>query len=232
MNNNVYFQYIDIGEVKKMSDDTTSRNERDSLVALYIKSHGSRDPRIIKAMQEVPRHLFVPEGLRHLAYEDSPLPIGFKQTISQPSLVAFMTDALHIPPEGKVLEIGTGSGYQAALLSRLCKEVFTLEVVKPLADNAVRIFNELGYANIRVRVQDGYGGWPEEAPFDAILLTAAPDHVPAPLLDQLKVGGTLVMPRGPLLHQDLIRITKTPQGFREENLMPVSFVPMTGKAQE
>jgi protein-L-isoaspartate(D-aspartate) O-methyltransferase len=204
---------------------------RREMVAHQIEARAVRDARVLAAMRRVPRHRFVPADLREQSYEDHPLPIGHGQTISQPYIVAFMSEALGLKGGEKVLEIGTGSGYQAAVLAELCKDVYTIEIVKPLAESAQAVIKELGYKNVSVRAGDGYRGWPEQAPFDAIMLTAAPEHVPKPLLDQLKVGGRLVLPLGSY-DQDLVRLTKTAEGVKREVLLPVRFVPMTGEALE
>ena len=187
------------------------------------------DPRILRAIGEVPRHRFVPRSQRFFAYEDEALPIGEDQTISQPSLVALMTHLLRPKKNDVMLEVGTGSGYQAALLSRLVRHVYTIEIVKPLARQAARRLPGLGYANVTVRHGDGYAGWPEHAPFDGIIVTAGAPHVPQPLLDQLKPGGRMVIPVGPAhWTQQLKLITKDSRGrVREEVIIPVSFVPLT-----
>jgi len=201
------------------------------MVREQIEARGVRDPRVLAAMRKVPRHLFVPPKFQPLAYTDSPLPIGYDQTISQPYIVAFMTEALQLKPEDRVLEIGTGSGYQAAVLAEPTREVYSIEIVEPLAKEAAERLLSLGYRNIHVRAGDGYRGWPEAAPFDAIIVTAAPTHVPAPLLDQLREGGRLVLPLGRGI-QDLVRIQKTSHGLKRETLLPVLFVPMVGEAQK
>jgi protein-L-isoaspartate(D-aspartate) O-methyltransferase len=206
--------------------------DRAGMVRRQIAARGVRDPRVLKAMEKVPRHLFVPAVRQAEAYEDYPLPIGGGQTISQPYIVAAMTEALRLKPGSRVLEIGTGSGYQAAILGELAREVYSIEIVPALGQRAAKLLAQLGYRNIQVHVGDGYRGWPERAPFDAILLTAAPVQLPEPLLRQLKMGGTLVAPVGPTDDQRLIRVTKTVTGFSREHLMDVRFVPMTGKAQE
>jgi protein-L-isoaspartate(D-aspartate) O-methyltransferase len=189
-----------------------------------------RDPRILAALGKVPRERFVPEAQRARAYEDSALPIGLDQTISQPFVVAFMSEALRLEGGEKVLEVGTGSGYQAAVLAELAREVYSIEILEPLARRAEAVLTELGYDSVHVRVGDGYRGWPEEAPFDAIIVTAAPDHVPQPLVDQLAVGGRMVLPVGGA-DQELRLIERTPAGVTERRLLPVRFVPMTGEAQ-
>ena len=187
-----------------------------------------RDPRVLEAMRKVPRHKFVPERLRGLAYGDTPLSIGHGQTISQPYIVAFMTEKLEPAPTDRVLEIGTGSGYQAAVLAELVKEVYTIEIVEPLANQAREVLENLGYKNVHVRVGDGYRGWPEKAPFDAIIVTCAPDAIPKPLVEQLKDGGRMIIPvgrRGRL--QDLVLLEKREGRIRQRKVLPVQFVPMT-----
>jgi protein-L-isoaspartate(D-aspartate) O-methyltransferase len=193
-----------------------------------LKGRGIDSDRVLEAMRRVPRHRFVPEPLRDQAYEDHPVPIGEGQTISQPYIVAYMTEALKLKPKDKVLEVGTGSGYQAAVLAELVKEVYTIEIVAKLARQARKVLEELGYENIDFRIGDGYQGWPDKAPFDGIMVTAAPEHIPQPLLDQLEVGGRLVMP----VKNRLLRVTRTKEGYEKERLLWVRFVPMTGKAQE
>ena len=203
---------------------------REEMAAVQIESRGVKDPGVLKAMREVPRHEFVPEKYREDAYKDHPLPIGYGQTISQPYIVAYMSQALELKPGDKVLEIGTGSGYQAAVLSRLAGKVFSVEIVCVLECEARKTLDRLGYSSVRTRCADGYKGWPEEAPFDAIMVTAAPERVPQPLLDQLKPGGRLVMPVGTRFTQELILIRKTDKGLLKESLLSVIFVPMTGEA--
>lgn len=207
------------------------RDERESMVRDQIEAQGVRDPRVLAAIRKVPRDNFVPSDVRTMAYADTPLPIGFGQTISQPYVVAFMSEALELKPEDRVLEIGTGSGYQAAVLSLLAREVYSIEIVQSLAQQAEERLKNLGYANVHIRAGDGYRGWPEAAPFDAIIVTAAPDHIPQALVDQLREGGRLVLPLG-RYEQDLIRIRRTPKGTTRESLLPVRFVPMTGEAEK
>jgi protein-L-isoaspartate(D-aspartate) O-methyltransferase len=192
---------------------------------------GITNARVLAAMGRVPRHEFVPPELRFRAYEDRALPIGYDQTISQPFVVAFMTERLNPQPADRVLGIGTGSGYQAAVLAGLVHEVFTIEIVEPLAQRAATGLKRLGYTNILVRAGDGYQGWPEAAPFDAIIVTCAPEQVPQPLVEQLKDGGRMIIPVGPLGYQELVLLRK--QGGRLERtaVLPVRFVPMTGKAE-
>ena len=201
------------------------------MVQSQIVRRGVKDPLTVAAMKAVPRHRFVPESLRGQAYADHPLPIGLDQTISQPYIVAYMTEALALEGGEKVLEIGTGSGYQAAVLAEIADSVFSIEILKPLSDRASKQLSALGYKNVYVRCGDGYQGWPDHAPFDAIIVTAAPDHIPRPLKDQLKIGGRLIIPVG-ARYQELLRITRTEKGFEEKRLLPVRFVPMTGEAQE
>jgi len=205
--------------------DTNREAERNRMVDRYIVPHGITDLAVIAAMRQVPRHRFVPEQYSQLAYFDGPLPIGYSQTISQPSLVAEMTEQLKLKRTDKVLEIGAGSGYQAAILGELVNDVFTVEIVEPLARRAERTLAELGYKNIQVRVADGYLGWPEEAPFDAIIVTAAPDHVPQPLLDQLAVGGRLIIPVGTDF-QTLELHRRTETGYERKTVTLVRFVPL------
>ena len=211
--------------------DSTWQFERNQMVDQQIIGRGIQNLEVITAMRMVPRHRFVAEGDSDQAYEDYPLPIGYGQTISQPYIVAFMTEALKLHPHDKVLEVGTGSGYQAAVLAEIVSEVFTIEVVESLAKRAEETLNQLGYQNIQVRAGDGYQGWPEHAPFDAIILTAAADHIPQPLLDQLAIGGRLILPVGKFL-QELVLIHRTKEGYKQIRLLPVAFVPMTGEAQE
>jgi len=205
--------------------DSDREAERNRMVDQSIVPQGITDPAVIAAMRQVPRHRFVPERYSLFAYIDGPLSIGYSQTISQPSLVAKMTDQLKLKKTDKVLEIGTGSGYQAAILGELVDKVFTVEIVEPLARRAKQTLAELGYTNIQVRVADGYLGWPEEAPFDAIIVTAAPDHVPQPLLDQLAVGGRLIIPVGTDF-QTLERYRRTETGYERKTITLVRFVPL------
>lgn len=205
--------------------------ERRRMVAEQVRARGVTVPKVLAAMETVPRHLFVPDGERQRAYTDSPLPIGAGQTISQPYIVALMTSLLDIEPGDRILEVGTGSGYQAAVLSRLARQVYSVEILEHLAGRARRTLEVLGYNNVHVRVGDGYKGWPEEAPFDGIIVTAAPPRIPEPLLRQLKVGGKMVIPVGEG-YQDLEVLTKRPDGgFDRTKVLPVRFVPMTGQAQ-
>ena len=202
--------------------------ERSAMVEQQILNRDIKAPMVVQAMRKVPRHRFVPASVRHLAYADHPLPIGSEQTISQPYIVAYMTEAAGISPTDKVLEIGTGSGYQAAVLGEIAREVFTIEIIPELAEGARSILAELGYGNVHVKAGNGYLGWPEHAPFDAILVTAAPEEVPQALVDQLAVGGKMVVPVG-ATNQDMMIIERTQRGVVERKTIPVRFVPMTGK---
>jgi protein-L-isoaspartate(D-aspartate) O-methyltransferase len=200
--------------------------QRERMVAEQLAGRDIRDPRVLSAMRKVPRHQFVPAPMRDRAYQDSPLPIGNDQTISQPYIVAYMTQALELKPSHKVLEIGTGSGYQAAVLGELAAEVYTIEIVGELATRATKALADAGYRNIHVRHGDGYAGWPEHAPFDAIMVTAAPDHVPEPLIRQLAAGGRMIIPVGTRF-QELRLIQKTETGLVERTTIAVRFVPLT-----
>lgn len=205
--------------------------EREQMVSRQIESRGVSDSLVLAAMRRVPRHLFVPAELRHHAYDDGPLAIGLEQTISQPYIVALMTELLRPDSSEKVLEIGTGSGYQAAILAEIVDTVYTIEILCPLQERADSMLKSLGYKNIVTRCADGYDGWPEAAPFDGIIVTAAPSKVPVPLLDQLKDGGKLVIPVGDAF-QYLEVYTRIKDKFKKETNIPVRFVPMTGKAEE
>lgn len=198
------------------------------MVDAQIAGRDIKDPRVLAAMRRVPRHEFVPEPQRRHAYEDSPLPIGHDQTISQPYIVAYMSEALELDPSHRVLEIGTGSGYQAAILGELAKEVFTIEIVAPLADRARQTLRALGYTNVQVRTGNGYLGWPEQAPFDRVMVTAAPDAIPPALIEQLAAGGLMAIPVG-VGNQELRILRRTEKGMEILRTLPVRFVPMTGK---
>ncbi len=207
--------------------------ERRRLVQTGITGQGITDTDVIEAMQNVPRHRFVPEAHQRNAYQNNPLPIGHGQTISQPYIVALMAELLEIKPGDKVLEIGTGSGYHAAVLSELTPHIYSIEIVEPLGRQATELYRELGYNTIRTQTGDGYHGWEEHAPFDKIIVTAAAGHVPPPLIEQLKPGGIITIPVGsPYQTQILMRVHKTEEGgIRTERVLPVRFVPMTGAAQ-
>ncbi len=204
---------------------------RDEMVTNQIAARGVRDPNVLAALRTVPRHLFVPEDLRADAYADHPLPIGEGQTISQPYIVGLMTELLEVKPGDRVLEIGTGSGYQAAVLAAMGCQVYTIEIRDTLAREAEQRLQSLGVKNVHVRTGDGYAGWPEAAPFAGIIVTAAPERIPQPLLDQLKLGGRMVIPVG-AFYQQLKVITRRGQDdFPERDVIPVRFVPMTGEAE-
>lgn len=197
----------------------------------HLRARGIRDPRVLAAMNQVPRHLFVPEAQRPAAYSDSPLPIGNGQTISQPYIVAFMTESLQVEPEHRVLEIGTGSGYQTAVLSLLAREVYSIEIIPPLAHQSETVLRDLGYRNVHLCIGNGYRGWPEHAPFDRVIVTAAPDEVPRLLVGQLMVGGSMVIPVGSA-DQELQVLERTDMGTELHRTLPVRFVPMTGRPTE
>lgn len=204
---------------------------RHSMVEQQLRRRDITDLRVLAAMEKVPRHLFVPSDMQSLAYADRALPIEFGQTISQPYIVALMTQWANVGPKSKVLEIGTGSGYQAAVLAEIGSSVYSIEIVEPLALTAQRRLSELGYSQVSIRCGDGYLGWPEEAPFDAILVTAAPDHVPQPLIDQLAVGGRLVIPVGRNVQQLTVFEKAADGSVQRFEVASVLFVPMTGRAE-
>lgn len=199
--------------------------ERAMMVQEQLRSRDIRDPAVLDAMTRVPRHRFVPSEYERMAYADHPLPIGFNQTISQPYIVGYMTEAARVSAGDKVLEVGTGSGYQAAILAELAREVYTIEIIPELADGARTVLRDLGYTNVEVRTGDGYAGWKEQAPFDAIVVTAAPDHVPQALIDQLAVNGRMIIPVGKG-EQQMRVISRTAAGVTEEITLPVRFVPL------
>jgi len=201
--------------------------ERQRMVQQQLMVRGITDERVLAAMVKVPREEFVPQDSRAASYEDGPLPIGYEQTISQPYIVAFMTEQLRPKPSDRVLEIGSGSGYQAAILAELVADVYTIEIVEPLAKSAEGTLQRLGYKNVHVRVGDGYKGWLEHAPFDAIIVTCAPEKVPQPLVDQLKDGGRMIIPVGERFAQQLYLLEKQNGRLRESAVLPVRFVPMT-----
>ena len=210
---------------KQVQEKDEYISERIKMVEGQIIKRGIKDNKVIAAMIKVKRHLFVPFYMRPFAYMDRPLPIGYGQTISQPFIVAFMTEAVRLQKNDKVLEIGTGSGYQAAILAELVDEVFSIEIIKVLAERADKTLKDQGYENITVIYGDGYLGLEDQAPFDAIIVTAAPDEIPQKLIEQLKIGGRMVIPVG-TSYQELLLITKTESGTEKKNLLPVSFVPM------
>ena len=212
-------------------------DERERMVRDNIEFYAYnpvKDQKVLAAMRRVPRHRFVPAEYQDMAYQNSPLPIGHKQTISQPVIVAHMTELLDIQPDDRILEIGTGSGYQAAILGELCEHVFSMEIVEPLGRQALKLLDELGYNQVQVRIGNGYLGWPEEAPFDKIIVTCAPDQIPQPLMDQLAPGGRMVIPVGGQFQtQYMVEVSKNQKGkISKKEHYPVRFVPMTGKTKQ
>jgi len=205
-------------------------DERERMVRTQLRARDIDDPRVLAAMRSVPRHEFVPPELAFAAYEDGPLPIGHEVTISQPYIVALMTQLAGVGPGERVLDVGTGSGYQAAVLAAMGAEVYGIEIIEPLATAAAERLARLGYA-ATIRAGDGWAGWPEHAPFDAIVLAAAPADVPAALTEQLAVGGRLVLPVGDRRRQELVVVTRTERGLERRSVLPVAFVPMTGQAR-
>jgi protein-L-isoaspartate(D-aspartate) O-methyltransferase len=224
----VFTQCTDGEKLSESNSRGDFKAMREKMVETQIKGRGVKDPRVLSALRKVERDRFVPEEYLNSAYSDQPLPIGEGQTISQPYIVALMTELLDLKGDEKVLEIGTGSGYQAAILAELAKEVYTIEIVESLASMANKRLLALGYKNIKVKVGDGYLGWPEAAPFDAIIVTAAPDHIPKPLIEQLKEGGRMVVPVG-TYSQELKKIVKRSGKIGTTDVIPVVFVPMTGE---
>jgi protein-L-isoaspartate(D-aspartate) O-methyltransferase len=221
----------DAAEAQKAGAKTDEyETERRQMVERQIRARDIGDKAVLEAMRKVPRHRFVPTQLAHRAYEDNPLSIGHEQTISQPYIVAYMTEAAEVSKDDKVLEIGTGSGYQAAVLGELAREVYTIEIIPELAERARQTLDEMGYKNVHVKAGNGYLGWPEHAPFDAIVVTAAPDEIPQALVEQLAVGGKMVVPVG-AGNQDMMIVTKTKDGVIQKKTIPVRFVPMTGKPE-
>ncbi|MFN3966473.1 MAG: protein-L-isoaspartate(D-aspartate) O-methyltransferase [Endomicrobiia bacterium] len=204
---------------------------RREMVEKQIKARGVKNNRVIEALLKVERHKFVPEKYKNYSYEDYPLPIGYSQTISQPYIVAFMTELIEPSSHDKVLEIGTGSGYQAAILAELCKEVYTIEIIPELGRQAEKLLKELGYKNIKVKIGDGFYGWEEYSPFDGIIVTCAPEYIPEPLIQQLKEGGRMVIPVGDYF-QELILVRKIKGKIEKKKIIPVRFVPMRGKIQK
>ncbi|MDD8031094.1 MAG: protein-L-isoaspartate(D-aspartate) O-methyltransferase [Acidobacteriota bacterium] len=208
-----------------MSHASAYDEERKDMVEYQIRRRGIKDNKVLEAMGKVARHLFVPEEMKDLAYQDEPLPIGKGQTISQPYIVAFMTEALKLSGNEKVLEIGTGSGYQTAILAEIAREVYTVELIPELSRRAQSVLNELGYTNIHYLIGDGSRGWPEESPYEAILVSAAPATIPEPLVEQLKVGGRMIIPVGTDF-QELVLVTRKKEGWDEDRLIGVRFVPL------
>ncbi len=214
-----------------MSQDPLAAT-RARMVTTQIEKRGVKSDKVLEAMRKVPRHLFVPKKVRGSAYDDTPLSIGFGQTISQPYIVGLMTECLDLQGGEKILEVGTGSGYQAAVLAEIADSVFTVEIIAQLASRAENLLHEMNYNNIYVRHGDGYEGWPEQAPFDGIIVTAAPGHIPQPLVDQLKIGGRMIIPVGEWYQELILLRKKSPKKVSKEAVIPVRFVPMTGKAQK
>lgn len=198
----------------------------------HLIGKNSLDARVMAAMKQVPRHEFLPPDLRYLAYDNGPAPIGSGQTISQPYIVALMSDLLDTKPTDTILEIGTGSGYQAAVLAQLVRKVYSIEILEPLATRATADLKRLGCTNVVIRCGDGYQGWPDQAPFDSIIVTCAPEHIPQPLMDQLKEGGRMLIPVGPPLDQTLYVLEKHHGQIQQHAVLPVRFVPMTGQHPE
>lgn len=221
--------FVLAGDVPAGAEDLWAAQRR--AMVERLRQRGITQPEVLASMEKVPRHLFVPESLRSQAYADEVLSLGSGRTIYEPHVVALMTSLLDLQKGDKVLEVGTGSGYHAAVLARLAREVYSVEIVPPVASQARQRLQALGYHNIEIRVGDGYQGWAEKAPFDAILLAVAPPHIPKPLIDQLRVGGRMVVPVGGLL-QDLLVITKTEDGLEKRTVIPVKLAPMTGKVRD
>lgn len=223
----IFFAIFGIFVVNMPTMSQSQEKQRQNMVEEQIRARNVRSKVVLDAMKMVPRHLFVPTNMQSMAYEDRPLPIGLNQTISQPYIVAFMTEQINPKPGMKVLEIGTGSGYQAAILAQIGCNVYTIELLEELSTRAEKTLKELEFNNVKVRCGDGYLGWPEEAPFDAIIVTAAPEYIPQKLVDQLKEGGVMVLPVGPVNSVQFLKlVTKKNGKISEENLLSVRFVPM------
>jgi protein-L-isoaspartate(D-aspartate) O-methyltransferase len=229
----LFFMFFSCGQKQSKNIESEEMYEkmRLTMVRDQIERRGIKDKKVLEALRKVPRHKFVPKHLQKYAYADEPLPIGEDQTISQPYIVAFMTEQLQLKSNQKVLEIGTGSGYQAAILGEIADSVFTIEIVDVLARRAKKTLESLGYKNIFVKSGDGYKGWPEHAPFDAIIITAAPTKIPQPLENQLKTGGRMILPLGDY-SQELVLLEKNQEGITRRSLLPVRFVPMTGEIEK
>lgn len=213
------------------ADAADFEKQREKMVEQQIEARGVKDPATLKAMRTVPRHEFVPRHLREDAYGDHPLPIGHGQTISQPYIVAFMTEAIAPKPGEKILEVGSGSGYQTAVLAQMGAEVYTIEILEPLAETAKQTLARLGYKNAHVKHGDGYAGWSEHAPFDAIVVTCAPDQIPPALVAQLRDGGRMIIPVGGGMEQELVLLSKHGNLIEKHSVLPVRFVPMTGEVE-
>ncbi|UCH15566.1 MAG: protein-L-isoaspartate(D-aspartate) O-methyltransferase [Bacteroidales bacterium] len=220
------FVILILGCVRSQPQVDRFKELRENMVATQIEARGITNREVIEAMRNVERHLFVPETHIQHAYGDHPLPIGYGQTISQPYIVAFMTEILKLDKSSKVLEVGTGSGYQAAILAEICDSVYTIEIVEELGMRSSLLFKNLGYSNIKVKIGDGYEGWDEYSPFDAIIVTCAPTHVPEPLKNQLKEGGRMIIPVGERYVQELVLLTRKKGSLKQTSVLPVRFVPM------
>jgi protein-L-isoaspartate(D-aspartate) O-methyltransferase len=223
----VWFAILESG--KAMDSENLYTFKRLKMIKDQIEARGIKDKRLLDALASVPRHLFVPDTMKEYAYEDGPLPIGEQQTISQPFIVAYMIEAATINPGDRVLEIGTGSGYNSAVLSKLANEVYTIELIEELSKSAFMALKHWGCKNVFGKVGDGYEGWKEKSPFDVIIVTAAAEHIPSPLIDQLKPGGRLIIPVGRANAQEIVRVKKLQAGVTQETLLPVSFVPFKRK---
>lgn len=226
-----WFAILCVLPARAQGDDDSFAAARHRMVRDQLAARDIADSLVLQVMGEIPRHEFVPNSLEEMAYQDRPLPIGEGQTISQPYIVAFMTQSLGLTEGDRVLEIGTGSGYQAAVLARLVERVYTIEIIPSLGDSARQLLQRQGFDNVTVRIGDGYLGWPSQAPFDAIMVTAAPDHVPPALVQQLAEGGRMVLPVGDR-YQELLLLTRRGNEVGTVSLLPVRFVPMTGQAQQ
>jgi protein-L-isoaspartate(D-aspartate) O-methyltransferase len=223
----LFHVFVTAGNTQSTTEaDFTLARKRMVEEQLTAAGRGIKNPRVLDAMANVPRHEFIPEPIRKFAYLDEPVPIGYGQTISQPFIVAYMTEQLDPKATDRVLEIGTGSGYQAAVLSRLVAEVYTIEIIEPLAKRAEADLKRLGYTNVEVLTGDGYKGWPARAPFDAIIVTCAPEQIPQPLVDQLRDGGHMIIPVGPAGSQELYLLKKSGTKIEQQAVLPVRFVPM------
>jgi protein-L-isoaspartate(D-aspartate) O-methyltransferase len=231
--NGIYSEELLLAQTEQTAVDKWS-GAREKMVETQISARGITDEKVLYAMRKVPRHEFIPPQYRKIydPYGDHPVPIGYNQTISQPYVVALMTQLLSLKEDDKVLEIGTGSGYQAAILAEIVKEVYTIEIIPELARRAQKTLSRLGYNNVKVKIGDGYYGWQEYAPFDAIIVTCAPDHIPKPLIKQLRDGGRMVIPVSDYIYQMLYLVKKEGGVIRRETVIPVLFVPMKGAAEE
>jgi len=220
-----------VKEKKEENQNDRFEQMRHKMVEYQIKARGIQDARVLEVLRKIPRHLFVPENLKDQAYNDEPLPIGSGQTISQPYIVAYMTEQLHLEGTERVLEIGTGSGYQAAVLAELVQRVYSIEIIPELSYQAQKVLDILGYTNIEFKIGNGYFGWPDAAPFDAIIVTAAPEKIPQTLIDQLKIGGRMIIPVGDFF-QNLYLVEKKEDGIKKENKLPVRFVPLQNEPKK